>query len=312
MASIAVGPPSFSGSGSIGRFIADFKTFAVFHSWEPARQAAVLPLCLSGIARDAYDALPEKVRADVSAALAGLRDAFPSGGLVEAQVQLRGLTYNPTSDLDAFVVQLRGLVGRAFPGAATESLLFNYFLQSLPASHQRELISDGIQTFDRAVEKVRNLSCAARLVQAASSVRQVSSDSVVDDLRRKVQDLESRLDQLKGQPAAAGRTQLTCFCCGMPGHRRSHCVKRHLPCHTCGRVGHLARVCRQGNAERPGEIPAFRPARPRGPSPTQGYQWGPGPSQGQQWGPRNPGQVQPRFPAPAVMPPPGGAAASSQ
>lgn len=172
---VYVGLPLFSGTGKITRFIDDFKTFSVLQGWGDDKQIALLPLCLSGIARDAYDAVSEKHRKDISATFEHLKAAFPIDSTVEAQVQLRSLKFQPGSNLDAFVVKLGGLVNRAFPKTDRNGLLFNYFLQSLPAAFQQALISDGIQTFDAAVDKVRNMSCAARIVESTNqSVSQVA------------------------------------------------------------------------------------------------------------------------------------------
>ena len=282
---ISVGLPSFSGTGSLSRFKDDFETFSALQGWEKEKQASLLPLCLSGIARDAYDSLGPKQKKDVSAAFEQLKAAFPADGVVEAQVQLRSLRFQPGGNLDAFVVQLRLLVSRAFPSTDSGGLLYNYFLQSLPASYQQELVSDGIQNFDAAVKKVRNMSCAAKLSEEATrSVRQVTV-SEADALRQKVQELESKLSRLERsriEPSGrrgqtTGRVR-TCFCCGFPGHTRASCRKRHLACHTCGTVGHLAKVCNQsGNSQRAGMGPNPRPERQT--PETQGVQRGPDPNQ---------------------------------
>ena len=126
---ISVGLPSFSGTGSLSRFKDDFETFSALQGWEKEKQASLLPLCLSGIARDAYDSLGPKQKKDVSAAFEQLKAAFPADGVVEAQVQLRSLRFQPGGNLDAFVVQLRLLVSRAFPSTDSGGLLYNYFLQ---------------------------------------------------------------------------------------------------------------------------------------------------------------------------------------
>ena len=135
---ISIGSPSFLGAGSVTRFLSDFKTFAVLHDWEDKKQLTLFPLCLSGIARDEYDGPSDKCKKDLQSVLDALEAAFPSGGPVEAQVKLRGLKFVPGQNLDAFIIQLRSLVGAAFPGAAVDQLLFNYFLQSLPDDFQRQ------------------------------------------------------------------------------------------------------------------------------------------------------------------------------
>ena len=304
---VSVGLPTFSGTGSVSRFIADFKTFSTLQDWDVGKQASLMPLCLSGIARDAYDALPVSCKKDVKDVFERLKVIFPSVSIVEAQVRLRSLKFKTGDNLDSFIVQLKGLVSRAFPGTEGDELLFNYFLQSLPTEYQQALVSEGIQSFELAVGKIRNIACAARLAaDAQPSVRQVSAEP--DSLYQSVQELKAKLARLEqsryappygGQMSGRGRV---CFCCGMAGHLQSACRRRHLPCHSCGKVGHLARVCVQPvNPQRAGMAPDPRPEQRqphalgmRGPVP----QWGVRPpSLGQQ--PRTVGP-----PAMMASPPP--------
>ena len=239
----ALGLPTFSGStDSISRFISDFRTFAAFQGWDDTKQVSLLPLCLTGIGRDAYDCLPEPSKKSISLAFAGLRQAFPSRGVVSAQVQLRGLRFDPNSDLDAFAIRLRGLVSAAFPESESDSLLFNYFMQALPMQFQSRLVADGIISFDAALATVRNMCCAARLsVSQSAPVRQVSSET--DQLRLRVRELEAKLARLEGHRSVRDEKR-TCYCCGGEGHVRRDCRSRNSVCYKCGVKGHLSRVCR--------------------------------------------------------------------
>ena len=264
--SLSVGLPQFSGSGSIHRFIEDFKTFSLIKTWDVAHQAAVLPLCLSGIARDAYDCLSSDVKGKISSALEGLQEAFPAKGAVEAQVQLRNLSFSAGVDLDAFLISLKGLVARAFPGGDISVLLFNYFLQTLPAQFQHRLVSDGITSFDEAVRVVRNMCSAARLAEGGapnSQIRKVEAEytetSETAMLRNRVAELESRLAQV-GMNRGSSRV---CFGCGMTGHIQKFCRHRHAVCYTCSQVGHLSRACPgQGSGNPNGATGVAPPVRP--------------------------------------------------
>ena len=222
----------------------------------------MLPLCLSGVARDVYDCLPEESRKTVSAAFLGLRKAFPSRGVVEAQVQLRAVKFDPNSDLDSFVIRLRGLVAAAFPDSDEEGLLFNYFLQSLPMSFQSKLVSDGVTDFESAVACIRNMCCAARLTGAqAAPVRQVSSET--ESLRKRVEELEGQLARLR-RPSPPFSGERTCFCCGRRGHVRRVCRHQRSVCYRCGATGHLSSVCRaeSGNSQWvPATVPPVGPAQ---------------------------------------------------
>ena len=259
---VTLGLPTFGGnSGSVSRFISDFKTYVAFQGWDTTKQASLLPLCLTGIARDAYDCLPEASKKSISLAFTGLKEAFPSHSVVEAQVQLRGLKFDPKSDLDAFAIRLRRLVSSAFPEGEVDSLLFNYFMQTLPMEFQSRLISDGVTSFDTALVTVRNMCCAARLsASQPEPVRQVCSET--DQLRRKVAELEGKLARLGGTRGPRSERSI-CFCCGGEGHVRRNCRYKASICYQCGVKGHLARVCRDramGNLS--GAVGSVPPGRP--------------------------------------------------
>ena len=261
---ISLGLPTFGGKlGSVSRFISDFKTYVAFQVWDAPKQASLLPLCLTGIARDAYDGLPEASKKSISLAFDGLKKAFPSHSVVEAQVQLRGMKFDPKTDLDAFAIRLRGLVSAAFPDSEADGLLFNYFMQSLPVELQFRLFSDGVTSFDTALAIVHNMCCAARLnVSQATPVRQVHSEAEL--LRRRVVELEGKLARFEGNRGSTPRgARQTCFCCSGEGHVRRNCRSRNSICYQCGTKGHLARVCRgSASGNLPGVVGSVPPGRP--------------------------------------------------
>ena len=272
---LSVGLPRFGGdSGSFARFVEDFSIFARLQRWEDDKKRDVFPLCLSGIARDAYDALSPECKASFDLTVASLQQSFSGRTPIDCHMSLTMLKYDPSEPLDAFVIELRMLVSRAFPGQEQDGLLFNHFLMSMPDDYRVQVVAAGIVTFDAAVTKVRNLNSALRV--RAAGVRQVSvSPDVVTQLQRRIEELERRLAAggpsrdgpppagasrggsgraaaapLAGSaappaagPEAAGSRRL-CFACGRPGHIRSVCRHRAAVCYGCGERGHLANMCR--------------------------------------------------------------------
>lgn len=267
---LSVGLPRFSGdAGSFERFVEDFDIFARLQRWDDDRKRDVFPLCLSGIARDAYDSLPSDQKATLALTVTALRQSFSGRTPIDCHMSLTTLKYDPSEPLDSFVIQLRTLVSRAFPGQVHDGLLFNHFLMSLPDDYRVQVVGDGILTFEAAVAKVRNLNSALRV--RAAGVRQLSAaPDVVAQLQRRIEELERRLEAAgpssggagpargrgSGGPARGGLPSggqeaggRRCFACGQPGHIRSVCRHRSAVCYQCHERGHLAAVCRTRPSE---------------------------------------------------------------
>ena len=121
------GLPTFDGKKSFARFTADYQTFAKMESWTADQQRTGLPLCLTGIARDAYDALTTAEKATLPTIYAALSSIFPADTPVSAHVKLRKLEFAPGDDLDSFVVTLRKWVSRSFPSQEKHDGLSDVF-----------------------------------------------------------------------------------------------------------------------------------------------------------------------------------------
>lgn len=267
--------PKFSGvdarDGSFGRFLKDLDTFFVFHKFNDDLKLRFLPLCLTSVARDAFEALPPAERATYKTAEAGLRRLFDQSSSLEAHSRLRELRFDPNTSLNTFVVEFKQLARAAFPGITSEEVFFHSFLMTLPHGYQQQIVASGISTFDGAVEKVRNLIQSERIPTA---VRQVTSDqidrSILEQILRRLEQLESRArvsddrasvaggrgaDRGRGRAGRSGRPEAdpgeggrrSCFACGSLTHLRRTCPHRRSRCFACGELGHISRVCTRGN-----------------------------------------------------------------
>ena len=261
--------PKFSGDGKFSRFLSDFDGFSSLHNWNDETRLKFLPLCLSGVARDAYESLTADQRASYQLTVAGLGTLFEKPSALDAHTKLRQLRFDPHESLDVFVIKFRKLVQDAFPGSDNDMLLLNCFLVALPESYQVDVVSNGIDSFLAAVERVRNMMRGESL--RSHPVRQVADDppSVLQQILTRLEQLERRgsVPDRTAVPAAAGaarspdrdrfgpfdgrnrRQARSCFVCGSLGHMAATCRLRNYECYNCGQVGHLARVCR---ADRPG------------------------------------------------------------
>lgn len=290
--------PKFGGEGSFSRFVADFDTFASMYAWADEFKVRFLPLCLTGVARDAFDSLPEGKRATYDCAVQGLRDLFAKPNSLDAHAELGRLRFDPSGSLDAFVIRFNLLMKQAFPGQDIDTVRFNYFLSSLPESYQTDIIASGITSFAAALEKTRNVCRAEKRRAAAGSgsergsadVRHVEAGpgtaTMLDQILSRIAELEKHVSQrrpvedfsavrgrapARGGRGRAGPSSRTCFVCGSPGHLAAACRSRGRVCYGCGRMGHLVAVCptRSGNGAGdpgfgPGGLDPQRPHLPEG------------------------------------------------
>ena len=287
MSRCAVGPPMSSpkfggesGEGLFSRFAADFVTFAAMYAWTDEFKLHFLPLCLTGVARDAFDSLSEAQRGEFKSAISGLRDLFAKPNSLDAHAELGKLRFDPRKPLDSFVIRFNLLIKRAFPGQDLDTVKFNHFLSTLPEAYQTEVISTGsfffLISFSQTVEKIRNM-CRAEKRRAAAAggaeaeaatVRRVESESGTQSMLSQILDRIGELEkQVERQSQARvnagslprrgafrgtsgqGPPSRACYVCGSPGHLAAACRNRGRACYGCGQVGHLAAVCpfRTGN-----------------------------------------------------------------
>ena len=278
MSSLAISLPKFNGEGSLNRFVEDFAIYASLQGWDDAEKRTIVPLCLTGIARDAYDALPVGHRETFDDVVSGLRKSFGVPSALEKHLALQKLSYDPNESLDNFIIQFKKQIAGAFPGQALDGILLNYFLTALPADYRSAVIATGITSFEDAVGKVRNLKSAATAAggDSGTPVRQLdrSNSDLIQQLQRRISELESRLaapspgvstgtvtsapTQRSGQagsgryPPSDRRTDSirVCWACGESSHFKRACPNREDICAGCGKKGHRLAMCRersQGN-----------------------------------------------------------------
>lgn len=267
-----LGMPHYNGNGCVRRFLDDFDRYARLQAWGEERKVDIFPLCLSGIARDAYDALSSAQQQTFQGAAEGLKSSFSQRSAVEYHLALRNLKYDPSESLDNFIIRFRKHVNNAFPNQPAEGqgeLLFNHFLSTLPDEYYSAVIADGISSFDEAVTKVRNKRSSVR-GRAAAAVREVSVPAVgadvVAQLQRRIAELEAKLESRPSgaRPVGSSRRPFECFACGKTGHMRRQCAHSRHRCQQCNTVGHLEEVCGRyftaGNEQGTGPGPRVRPS----------------------------------------------------
>ena len=185
--------PKFAGTeggSKFDRFSADLDTFYTFHNFDDDLKLRFLPLCLTGYARDAYEALPREEKDTYSRAVAALRRSFVKPCALDAHSRLQQLKFDPTTSLDHFVIHLRKLVAEAFPGGDCDQVRFHSFLTAMPREYQQQIVAAGIATFNEAVEKVGNLIRSERVQAPVRQVSWTSEDSVLEKVLQRLEQLE--------------------------------------------------------------------------------------------------------------------------
>ena len=279
--------PRFSGEGSFSRFKTDMEGFFTFNpSFTDEYRLGFLPLCLTGVARDAFESLSDDQRGTYSQALAALGEIFAGSSAVDAHAQLQELRLDPRDSLDTFLVKFRKLVSEAFPGNNSDIVLFNNFLAALPEKYRVDIVTQGITTFQAAADRVRNAIRGEKLRDR--TVRQVSASepTVLDQILHRLEQLEKQVSQQgqQRQTDAAGpprrpnqggggghasdlvaRPVRACYACAGTSHVVRNCRHRNATCFTCGQVGHISLACRNGGASgngRGGPMPGGRQGGP--------------------------------------------------
>ena len=259
-------PPLFNGrDGSFSRFVSDFNIFANLQSWSESEHLQYLPLCLTGLAREAFESLTPEQRQTFSVTTEALRQCFAPVSAVEAHAKLQSLSFDPCEPVEVFLIRFKAAVRAAFPGESQDRLLFTYFLSSLPVNIRSEVIAAGCETFDQAVAKTKCVVAASRVAaapvptsSAEVGVRRVGDDSVLAQLLGRLESLEAKVEQalVKPQPPQTFKGQSgsgPCYACGRYGHIRTDCRYRSATCHACGKTGHIRPACPSKNAELGGQ-----------------------------------------------------------
>lgn len=183
--------PEFSGVESFSRFKSDLDTYYTIHNFNDDLKLRFLPLCLKGVARDAYEALSAEGKSTYNKAVEELSNCFVKPCALDAHAKLRNLKFDSSMSLDSFIIQFKHLMSVAFPGPISDQVLFHSFLPTLPVKYQEHIISLGLESFEDSVSKVRNLIRSERI---HVPVRQVSTDTdLLGQLLERIEVLERRV-----------------------------------------------------------------------------------------------------------------------
>ena len=153
--------------------------------------------------------------------------------------QLEAVCYS--GNVGRTLLAIGDLIPLAYPTisdkAHKDHMTWLHLQRLLPAEYQRDLIKDGVDNLETAVERIRAFE------RADMSVRMQPLG---------VHRTQSRpADNPRAPEHESTSTPVTCYVCGLTGHTRNVCSFRYDICGRCEKRGHLSTVCR-GPTQQPG------------------------------------------------------------
>ena len=225
-------PFSFGTVQQWKNWLEDYCVYGRLKKWNAEKLVANLRFFVSGEVKDcvrqaAAISAPvtlESVSDDVVKLLGGTPDPLV------ATRQLEAVCYN--GNVGRTLLALGELIPLAYPTITDkvhkDQMTWIHLQRLLPAVYQRDLIKDGADNLETAVERIRAFERADLSVRPEPLGVHRAQSSPADTSAR----------QETASPS------VTCYVCGLTGHTRNVCSFRSDICGRCEKRGHLSTVCR--------------------------------------------------------------------
>ena len=246
-ATLAIKP--FSGDpndpwANIEEFETQFKLVANALSWSESQQVAMLPLYLTGHAKEKYYTLDDADKESSESLWHQLRRTFRTPGMDSfIGMQLRSRTQGPTETVAEFIADIKKLSRLAFtdqPDATKETLAREAFIAGLRPNLKMIVLRSGTTDLEEAVSLAYKEELTQKVMQADAKR---GRESEIATLATSVDKLIATL-QITNKPQTSQRFQYN-------PRPMAEWTTAGLPrCYNCGRRGHIARLCRQQNFAR--------------------------------------------------------------
>ena len=257
-------PTKYSGKADLEDYLCQFESIAAFNGWNDEQKAVVLISKLEGQALTAAAVLSNP---SYAALVSHLRENFSQDPMELAAIKLQNLYQGPEDSIEKIALDVRKLVGKAYPFADTrtnERLMKDSFINALKDPTIRDrlrdknlgALKDCLQEAKRVhanleVERNRAKTVGAAAGSTSKPVRVVGKDisEPTSNLHPEVADLINRLKSemspLKPETSAPQKTkrkpqQQSRFVQGQGKISQ----KKYVPtCWNCTMLGHTETYC---------------------------------------------------------------------
>lgn len=212
--------PFYSGDTSVKNFLQSFELEAVKKDWVEDKKCKVIGLCVTSVAKQAFESLSDEDKKDFAKISKNLKDTCSKAkDLWIRDFQERIL--KPNESPANFALDLEHIITRAYPEMSSADRLVtlkNQFLIRLPA-HVRVVVRGGMCNMDWP-----------NLVKLADEVfvDYCSSTGDLVGMDTKVE-VEGELNRMRVLPKRKENRRFdgNCYYCGKRGHKESNCFQKN-------------------------------------------------------------------------------------
>jgi len=233
----------YSGKADLLDYLQHFERVATWNRWTSEDKAVQLAMALTGDARMVLTDQPVWVTSDYNQLVKSLRQRFcPEGRETTYKAEFRRRTRQTGESVRDFGYALRRMAARAFPHIpqdAREEWILDQFLSGLTDQEQRRHVQFAHpHTVEEAIALADEYEgfynkprkpVAAAVTKSVVTPETTDLQSVIRDLQKKVEALQSHKGPRRVKGQGQGRRVIRCYHCGQEGHIVRECPEKKSP-----------------------------------------------------------------------------------